>query len=104
MIEHLGLLLIELENKVRVIKIRVLNSLPVELVIGLNFLKIFSISVNYENRKWTFNNDPYKTFDFIIEEWNSVKCFGLNELTNDQAKILKEFLEKEIPEDQGKPG
>ena len=71
-----------------------LNSLPVDFVIGLDFFKSFSISVDYENRKWTFNNDPYKTFDFIIEEWSSVKCFGLNELTNDQVKILKEFLEK----------
>ena len=42
---------IELEDKVRLIKNFVLNSLLVDFVIGLDFLKIFNISVEYENRK-----------------------------------------------------
>ena len=80
---------IELMNKVRLMRIRVLNSLPVDFVVGLDFLQIFSISVNYEKRKWIFNDDPSKTHNFDIENWKPEMCCGLIELTYDQASKIK---------------
>ena len=57
-----------------------------------------------KKRKWIFNDDPYKTHNFDIENWKPEMCCGLIELTNNQASKIKEFLKCEVPVDQSKPG
>ena len=95
---------IELKNKVLPMRIRVLSSLPVPFVLGLDFLKNFRIKIGFENRQLCFKDNSDKAYDFEVEESiNDTSC-GFSKLTSSQAQILKEFLENELPKDTGKPG
>lgn len=85
-------------------KIRVLNTLPVDFVIGLDWFKIFGISLHYENRKWIFNSNPFKNFDFMVEDLKTEMCCGISELNPEQVKRLEKFMDKEIPKGKDKPG
>ena len=76
---------IELKNKVLPMRIRVLSSLPVPFVLGLDFLKNFRIKIYFENRQWCFKDNPDKAYDFEVEELINDTCCVLSELTSIQA-------------------
>lgn len=89
---------IELESKSHTISVRILSSLPVPLILGLDFLNTFNIQVDFGKRKWTFGENPNIQFDFDEREAKWDQCHGLNELTRSQMDELKEFLTKNLPE------
>ena len=71
-----------LESKTKEMSIRILPSLPVSFVIGLDFLKVFRMDIDFENRTWIFKEDPSTIYNFDLEDWKLDFCCGLHELTD----------------------
>ena len=65
---------IELRNHKRTIAIRILKSLPVTFAIGLDFCKIFKLSVDFHDRTWTFKYNPNLKYNFELEDESSESC------------------------------
>ena len=93
-----------LESKTKEMSIRILHSLPVSFFIGLDFLKVFRMDIDFENRNWIFEEDPSTIYNFDLEDWKFDFCCGLHELTDNESLILQEFLNKNLPINLGKPG
>ena len=85
-------------------EVRVLKSLPVNFAIGLDFLEIFKININFVDRIWYFQECPRKIYSFEYEDTTIENCCGLRELAMNETTLLKEFLDCELPEPLGKPG
>ena len=95
---------VELNQTTRLIRARVLNSLPVAVALGLDFLTLFKMRVDFEKRSWIFKDDPSKVYYFALEESNPESCCGISELTLSQAELLKNFLAEMLPKAPEKPG
>lgn len=95
---------LELKNRKQLVSAKVLDSLPMDLLLGLDFLKLFDINIDFGERKWSFNDLPKETHDLESNEEPQDLCNGLLELSKDQADRLAEFLSKELPEAPTKPG
>ena len=99
-----GLLPIELNGKARLMRVRILPSLPVALALGLDFLRSFELQVDFADRRWSFKESPDRVSDFRVESWTAESCCGIRELSVDQASKVKKFLEDHLPETPKKPG
>ena len=95
---------VELNGTTRLIRARVLKSLPVAVALGLDFLTLFKMSVDFEDRSWVFKDDPSRVYYFALEESNPESCCGISELTLSQAELLKNFLAVMLPKAPEKPG
>ena len=95
---------VELSKTTRLIRARVLKSLPVTIALGLDFLTAFKLRVDFENRSWMFKDDPSSVRYFEIQECNPDECCGIRELTMSQAEVLKNFLSELLPKAPEKPG
>lgn len=98
------LLPLDLKGNQRLIAAKVLDSLPVDPLVGLDFLKSFSINIDFGKRKWSFDSKPDETYELESNEVELDVCNGLLELTREQADRLAEFLSEELPETSSKPG
>ena len=78
----------ELKLRARQLQVRVLPSLPVPLVLGLDFLQIFGLQVDYAKRRWRFEDDHSGAYDFEVEDWTAEDCCGIRELSLDQSSRL----------------
>ena len=72
--------------------------------IGLDFLKVFKIQVDFENRIWFFRDDSNTIYEFQVGNWSSEKCCGVSELSLRLADLLKEFLDRELRKPPERPG
>ena len=95
---------VELNGTTGLIRARVLNSLPVAVALGLDFLTLFKMSVDFEDRSWVFKDDPSRVYYFALEESNAESCCGISELTLSQAELLKNFIAVMLPKAPEKPG
>ena len=95
---------LRLKGRTKELCMRVLPTLPVDVALGLDFLKDFGILVDYEDRRWSFKDNPAELYHFDFEKWTSDRCCGITELTSGQARTLQDFLNQELPQDTGKPG
>ena len=65
---------VELSKTTRLIRARVFKSLPVSVVLGLDFLIAFKLRVDFENRSWVFKDDPSSVHYFEIQESDLLFC------------------------------
>ena len=95
---------VKLQNHTKSIAFRVLKTLPVAFAVGLDFLKIFKINVDFDDRVWTFKDSTSQSFTFEKENSFSENCSGLRELSTKETDLLSRFLDRELPEPTEKPG
>ena len=95
---------VELQKCTKSIAFRILKSLPVTFAIGLDFLKIFKIKVDFYERFWTFKENSSQIYSFEGEDTPSENCCGLRELTTREVDLLNQFLDRELPEPTERPG
>lgn len=104
LVTHTIFLPVELKQKTGILPIRVLGSSPIPLILGLDFLKSFDVSIDFRSRSWLYNNEPKVSYTFETVEPDLDLCNGLRELTVSQSNRLQEFLTKELPKTPEKPG
>lgn len=97
---------IGLEGKTAEINARLLPNLAVPCILGLDFLKIFRITIDFANSRWHYLDNPFTEYRFESTEVPRINpvCCGITELTPDQSRRLKEFLASELPPIPSSPG
>ena len=84
---------VELQKRTKSISFRILKSLSVDFAIGLEFLKILKIKVDFDERLWTFKENSSQVYN----------CCGLRELATREVDLLNQFLDRELPEPTERP-
>ena len=79
---------------------RILPSMEIPCILGLDSLRALGIRILFDSLKWYFATKPSQLFDF--ETIKSITCNSepinnLQELSTEESITLKEFLKKEIP-------
>ena len=79
---------ISLQGINKQMEVRILKSLPVNFAIGLDFLEIFKININFVDRIWYFKENPSEIYSFEYEDTSIENCCGLKELSMNETTLL----------------
>lgn len=85
-----------LEGKFKILPVFVLSKLPVPCIVGLDFLKAFSIQIDFSIPNWYFQNEIEKRHKFSFSSGSEDTCCGLTVLNQDEEKQLQDLLKAEI--------
>ena len=94
------------------INVRVLPSLEIPIILGIDALRIFGINIHFGEHFYSFASDPTRFYHFRSNEdppellfgceiaLNSAqeKHLGLEPINEDQKVLLQKLLDQEIPE------
>ena len=90
------------------LKARIVPSLDVPIILGLDALRAFGMVINFNSLTWYFSSNPSKTYLFEnndpISNLDEESLNGLMELSPSEKAELDEFLKRELPPVPTKPG
>lgn len=93
-----------LKGRTRTISACLLPDLAVSCLVGIDFLRVFGIVVDYGTPEWSFRDDHAVRYFFELPDSETRVCCGLPELTPSQSERLTLFLKSKIPEATENPG
>ncbi|KAL6419699.1 hypothetical protein ACFW04_011264 [Cataglyphis niger] len=93
---------IKLRHRVESLKVYALPTLALPCILGVDFLSMFGIGVNFATHRWYFSGCSSVEYDFDTKSLPI--CCGLVEISSAEERRLRDFLASEIVGDPSKPG
>ena len=88
---------LSLQGRRKHMVIRMVNSLSVDCILGMDFLRAFDITIDFGNNQWkSTENGSYQPFDAPSSSDNCLigDCAGLSELSSKQREIIDNIVRK----------
>ncbi|XP_066596240.1 uncharacterized protein [Prorops nasuta] len=94
----------QIEGRSQVVPTLFFPSLAVPLIFGIDALQQFGIVINYQDRTWSYRDDPSHYYRFVDAQDNFYSCNALRVLTDTESEQLRAFLDERIPILKRAPG